>query len=168
MKDQIVIKVLQCFKQAEDFYGRKFSRPNNIIFKRKGTWGGYCNFTKKELMFQLDFAEHHKEDFLNRTVPHEVAHWIDKEVNGYQYKGGRRDIHGKSWQDIMIKVYGLEPSRCHNYDISVTKVKGGRNYVYECKCKEHHLSSIRHNRIRRGTIYSCNLCGGELKFKCRK
>lgn len=160
---------MECFTIAEKFYGRKFSRPKSIIYKRNGSWGGYCNYHKSELMFQLDFAEHYKDKFLNRTVPHEVAHWIDKEVNGFLRKGSRRDIHGKTWQYIMTEVFKTDASRCHNYDTNVTSVKGGNNYVYECSCMEHTFSSIRHNRARKGkTTYHCRKCGSGLTFKRKK
>lgn len=99
------------------------------------------------------------EEFIARTVPHEVAHYVvDKSFAKKQPKP-----HGPEWQSLM-RSFGLEPSVCHNYDLSQVPVRQQRRYQYVCNCREHQLSATRHNRIqRRGTSYLCNQCGAELR-----
>jgi SprT protein len=167
MKQRILDKVEESFKKAEVFYGRTFSRPSNIIFQRTGSTAGHCHYGRKELMFQLTLAENEGDKFINRTPAHEVAHWIDKEVNGYSYTAsGRRDVHGKKWQYIMKYVMKQEASRCHSYDTS--QVKGKRNRTsYDYVCANGHnllLSSVIHNRLMKGRGYRCK-CGGKLTLK---
>lgn len=167
MKQRILDKVEEAFVIAEKFYGRTFSRPTNIIFKRSGTMGGYCWYAKKELMFQLDFAEHNPDKF-DSTCFHEVAHWIDKEVYGYRHTdSGRRQIHGNTWKYIMSKVYRLSPDRCHTYDTSVTTTKKQDRKIYKCNCREHKISTTIHNRICRGHEYKCRSCGYRLIFDAK-
>lgn len=158
MRQQILDKIEESFKRAENYYGRSFSRPKNVIFKRSGTKGGHCNYSKSELMFQLDFAEAYPEDYLKETVPHEVAHWIDRELYGYTRHNGRRVMHGRTWKNIMIRCYGLSPERCHEYDVSVTKTKSQTRYSYKCGCRKHSISQTVHNRILTGRNYRCSLC----------
>jgi len=173
MKQAILDKVEESFKKAEAYYGRTFSRPKHIIFKRTGTNGGHCWYERSELMFQISLAEKEGDKFVNRTPAHEVAHWIDKEVNGYSYTpSGRRDIHGKKWKFIMTNVMGLEASRCHSYDVSDVAIKRKR---YDYACSNGHtlsISSVKHNRIvnrlwrNLPMPYRCK-CGGKLSLKVK-
>jgi SprT protein len=159
------LKIEDAFLRAEKFYNKTFTRPKTIIFKRTGTNAGHCNYTRKELMFQLSMMEKEGDSF-DPTYYHEVAHWIDKEVNGYSYKpSGRRDIHGKKWQYIMKYVMRLEASRCHSYDVSEVK-RSRTTYSYFCeRGHSHTLSSVIHNRMTSGRkSYKCK-CGGKLSLK---
>lgn len=166
MKQRILDKVEESFKKAESYYNRTFSRPKHIVFKRNGTTGGWCWYSRSELMFQLDLAEHNGDDFLNQTVPHEVAHWIDKEVFGFQRCGSRRSIHGDTWKSIMRRVYGLNPDRCHDYDVSVTITKKQDRYEYVCGCfTTHKISTTLHNKILRGEWRKCKRCNQRISWK---
>jgi SprT protein len=166
MKQAILDKVEEAFKKAEAYYGRTFSRPKHIIFKRSGTTGGHCWYANSELMFQIALAEQEGDKFLNRTPAHEVAHWIDKEVNGYSYTpSGRRDIHGKKWQFIMTKVMGLDASRCHSYDTSTIVKKKQAKHEYTCGCKSHFITTTIHNKILRGSRRICLRCRQRIVIK---
>jgi SprT protein len=176
MQEQIIDNVEGCFITAEKFYNRKFDRPTAIIFKRSGTTAGRCtmahNFSRRELMFQLDLAEHNPEDYKN-TCAHEVAHYIQFMVYGFKVAA-----HGREWQYIMRYVYNLNPDRLHNYDTSVTKVKRQTRHTYTCSCRKYELSSTMHNRIQtalndfasgktRAITYArkCGSCGVRLKLE---
>lgn len=170
MQEQILAKIEECFQVAEKYFNRKFERPTNIIFKRNGTRGGYSNYSQRELMFQLDLAEHHENDFLNSTVPHEVAHYVQRAVYGYTNGFGRKVMpHGREWKGIMRNVFRLEPSRCHSYDTSVTKTRKQRKFEWGCNCgKTFQLSTTMHNKCirskqRYGTYNRiCLSCKGEI------
>lgn len=165
MQQLILDKTEESFKKAEAFYGKTFSRPLNIIFKRNGTTAGYCNYRKKTLMFQLDLAEHNEEDFISQTVPHEVAHWIDFEHNGIHRDRKGWIAHGYTWKYIMRRVYGLNPDRCHTYDTSVTITKKQDRYEYTCGCATHKISTTLHNKILRGQTRQCNRCRQRIVWK---
>ncbi len=99
------------------------------------------------------------EDFLRRTVPHEVAHLITRLVFG-----SRCRPHGAEWRRVM-GFFGADPSRCHAYDTSRARTRTLKEFRYACGCRDHALTSIRHNRARRGQRYLCRSCGGTLKPK---
>ena len=98
------------------------------------------------------------DDFIEETVPHEVAHI------GVFYWLGRNAHrpHGREWQRLM-RMLGAEPSRGHRYDVSNTVTRRLKRYPYACACREHRLTSIRHNRIRDGASYRCRQCGQALR-----
>jgi SprT protein len=152
MKQQILDKVEACFLTAENYYKQPFPRPTNIEFRRSGTTGGRCTMnyskTKRELMFQLDLAEHHPEDYEN-TVTHEVAHYVQFFL--YLQVGKKLRPHGYEWEYIMTRVYGIPADRCHNYDTTVTKVKRELRHIYTCGCNtEFAISTTMHNHIQNG------------------
>jgi len=160
MQDEILNKIEESFLKAEKFYNRSFTRPK-VIFKRNGTTAGYARRDLSYLMFQLDLAEANKEDFINQTVPHEVAHSVQFELYP------RSSPHGREWKYIMRYVMGISPDRCHDYDVSVTNVKRQTRHLYTCGCgKEFNLSTTKHNRIQRGYQKRvCLSCRGILSLK---
>lgn len=97
-------------------------------------------------------------EFVAETVPHEVAHV------GVFYLLGRpaRRPHGPEWRQLM-GVLDAEPERGHRYDVSNAVTRRLKRYRYACGCREHRLTSIRHNRIRRGAQYRCRECGEPLR-----
>lgn len=163
VQKEIVEKVEECFLIAEKFFNRTFERPKNIIFKRSGTTGGHSNYFKRELMFQLDIAEHNADDFIKTVVPHEVSHYVQRAVYGYS---DNVKPHGREWKYIMVRVYNLPPDRCHSYDVSVTKTRKRRRFMYSCGCSTtHSISSVIHNRIQSGKKrYSCNKCRQTIQY----
>lgn len=167
MELRIHEKIEESFKKAEAFYGRSFSRPKHIVFKTKGTSGGHCCYGRSELMFQIELAKNHAEDFISQTVPHEVAHWIDVERYGYERtRTGRYVHHGRTWKYIMRHVYGLNPDRCHSYDVSTVVTKQQERHNYTCNCGQSHVvSTTIHNRIMNGKKYRCRICRTNLVYK---
>jgi SprT protein len=162
VKQEIIEKVEESFLIAEKFFNKTFERPRNIIFKRNGATGGSSNYSQRELMFQLDIAEHNADDFIKQVVPHEVAHYVQRAVYGYVGV----TPHGREWKYIMARVYKLSPDRCHSYDVSVTKTRKHRRFMYSCGCNTtHDISSVIHNRIQSGKKrYTCNVCRQVIKY----
>ena len=161
MQQEILAKVEECFMIAEKFFGKNFERPRNIKFKRNGTTAGTSCYSQRELMFQLDFADHNPENFIKQVVPHEVAHYVQRAVYGY----GVVKPHGKEWKFIMRRVYNLVADRCHTYDTSVTTTRTRKRFDYSCGCTVHKISSVAHNRIQAGKKrYTCRSCGNVINY----
>jgi SprT protein len=99
----------------------------------------------------------HGKDFLERTVPHEVAHYL-----AFLHHGHGIRPHGPEWQQLVTALGGT-PERCHAYDVADLGARKTRRFPYHCQCGDHQLSSIRHNRIVRGARYLCHHCGEALK-----
>lgn len=97
------------------------------------------------------------EDFLDSTVPHEVAHLV-----AFARHGPRIRPHGAEWVEIM-RHFGAEPTRCHAYDVTGLKTRALRELDYHCTCRGHRLTSIRHHRVLAGQTYICRQCGSPLR-----
>lgn len=114
------------------------------------------------IRYNLALLEREGVAFLERTVPHEVAH-----VLAYRRYGPRIRPHGQEWQRIMRQL-GAEPTRCHDYDVSGLPTRRLRYFAYHCACMEHRLSSIRHNKVAKGQRYLCKRCGEALRPGLRR
>ena len=101
--------------------------------------------------------ERHGEDFLARTVPHEVAHILAFRLHGLGIQP-----HGPEWR-AMMRLFGVPPERCHDFDVSGLQTRTLNRYPYQCGCRSHLLTSIRHHRILRGQRYLCGTCGQALE-----
>ncbi len=142
----------------EKFKLTQFQDPK-ICFDVKGTKGGFADFKDMSIHFNLDLARTNGEVYINQTVPHEIAHLIDFQ----KYKGWG---HKRTWKMIMQYVFGLEPKRCHNYDVSEVKKKKYDTYIYACKCREHKVKSNMHKKIALNrSKYSCATCRMPIVFK---
>ncbi|MBO77924.1 MAG: hypothetical protein CME17_10870 [Gemmatimonadetes bacterium] len=112
---------------------------------RKGGYVKQGNF--ETIWLNSDFLNHHGQDFIDRTVPHELAHIVDQIVNGMAYtRTMRRVLHGPSWRAIMRDM-GCDPKRCHSYDQSASgRIK--QLFVWENEGGElMPLTPIRHKRM---------------------
>lgn len=109
------------------------------------------------IRYNLELLRRGGIDFIERTVPHEVAH-----VLAYHEHGPNIRPHGAEWQQIMHRL-GAEPARCHDYDVSDLSTRRLNYFSYHCGCMEHRLSSIRHNKVAKGQRYLCKRCGEPLR-----
>lgn len=135
-------------------------RPPLIRFDLRGQSAGQFRVDGAgcpEVRYNPVLLLRHAEDFLARTVPHETAHYLTYRLFGLGVRP-----HGPEWQAIM-QALGADPRRCHDYDVSDLAARRLRYYVYHCGCREHHLSSIRHNKIAGGARYHCRACGDTLR-----
>lgn len=108
------------------------------------------------IRYNVAMAEAQADDFLAETVPHEVAHLVAHVCHG------RVKPHGPEWRQVM-RWFGIdEPRRCHDF-ASPSNGRTQRRWRYQCDCREHQLSTTRHNRARGGLAYLCRLCGSPLR-----
>ncbi len=129
-----------------------------IFFDLRGMAAGQANYRENKIRLNRELLEKYENDFIEQTVPHEYAHLV-----AYQKFGGRIRPHGKEWRSVM-QALGAEPRRTHNYQVSPARTC--RRFLYQCNCpgKDYQLTSIRHNRIKRGSHYFCSKCKGPLIF----
>lgn len=135
-----------------------------IRFDLKGKTGGTFEYNRVTgenfININKELLEKYQDEY-SQTIGHEVAHYITYSVIGEEFtRNGRRQVHGKNWKAVM-KMLGLDPKRCHNYDTSdLKKVKKVTYYSYTCDCGyDHQITKIRHNKILRGKqSYRCATC----------
>ena len=126
-----------------------------VRFDLRGTAAGQARMQSKrrlEIRYNAQLLAENPESFLARTVPHEAAH-----VVAYCLHGSRIKPHGAEWKMIMA-LFQADPSRCHSYDVTTSQQRTMRRFTYRCSCRDHELSTIRHNRIQRGQVYHCLHC----------
>lgn len=114
------------------------------------------------IKFSKPLLEQNLADFLERTVWHEVAHYIERMVYG---KGG----HGQSFYYVMKTVFqksANESTRCHTYKVERRKTLKYRYTCDACGLKIH-MGGQRHNKQQTfRALYKHTACGtgGTLTF----
>ena len=150
----IIQKANHCFDKADAFFGNRFKR-SICNLKQRGRAAGTAHLQKNELRFNHFMYQQNPVEFLDTVVPHEVAHIIVFQIYGNTVKP-----HGKEWQAVMLKVYGIRPSRTHTFDVPPQK----QVYEYRCSCQQHQFTKQRHTRAQRGVEYICKGCRSTLQF----
>lgn len=165
MREKIIEKVRElCLLADVPFVEPTFELKGKVAgqFAYKGSSCG--------LRFNMIFATNHPDEYMARTVPHEVAHYVRYVRNGYKHdvlSNGKRDIHGAKWRAVMRELGASDSTRCHSYDTSVIASRKYRKFSYSCDNDHaYELTTIRHNRVQRGqTTYFCRECRSELHFR---
>jgi len=109
------------------------------------------------IRYNACLLERNPREFLAQTVAHETAHLV-----AFSLFGPGISPHGHEWRAIM-GIFGASPTRCHRYNVEGLQTLHLSRYDYRCACRIHRLTSIRHNRIRRGQTYLCRQCGEALE-----
>ena len=158
MEDQIKEAVDLACQTLED-HGYDIPDEIECRFDLRGhTAGMYCRRGDDiYLRFNLEIANNYPEDYVNRTVPHEVAHL----AVGCNFQ--REPAHGRKWKQAM-GVLKADSSVRHRYKTTSAR----KTFAYTCGCesKEHQISGVRHRKMReRGVQYLCKLCRKEITEK---
>ena len=166
-----MLKELSIYEEAQELV-EKYIEKGNLLFGKsisvpkiqwdlKGTTAGQAVFSPWSGAFirlNRDICLAQREAFMGHTVGHEVAHIVAKVVYGRYIRP-----HGHEWQRVM-RLFGLEPRRCHSYDTSTARKRGGA-YPYKCGCQTHQLTITRHRRVMAGeNNYTCRNCGCRLTY----
>ena len=131
-----------------------------IHFDLKGKSAGMVVFPPGRaayIRYNPALLRRNHEAFLSQTLPHEVAHLVARCLFGAKIRP-----HGREWRTIM-QFFGAEPRRCHDFELDESQTRKMRRFPYRCGCRQHQLSAIRHNRVRKGQTYRCRLCGEPLQ-----
>lgn len=152
LKQRVEQRVAECVEQAAQRFQYKAPAPR-VSYDLKGYTTGEAHLNQNMISVNVEALTKHTEDYLRDTIAHEVAHlvaWVRFNTNG----------HGRAWR-VICRALGGTGSRCSQYD--VTPQRTLKTFTYRCACREHELTSIRHNRIRRGRAYRCGVCNTALE-----
>ncbi len=150
----------QLLRQAAEHYGMPTPRVE-IRFDLRGHAAGQARLPARGrplIRYNPRLLQENGEHFLRRTVPHESAHII-----AFRLHGRRIRPHGVEWKAVM-ELFGADSRRCHDFDVSTVPGRRYTRHPYRCGCREHSLTSIRHNRIQAGQVYLCRSCGEQLQI----
>ena len=159
LQERVMAHTRTLLQVASQRLGVKTPDPQ-IRFDPRGRVAGQVRFGSRGpwvIRYNAALMLANAEDFLSTTVPHEVAHLV-----AYAQYGLRIRPHGPEWRSVM-HFYGVAPERCHRYDLSDVSGRTLRQFDYHCSCRDHRLSSIRHNRVLSGRDYICRRCATPLR-----
>lgn len=131
LRKKVEAKVKSTLEIAEKEYNQKFEMPE-IRYDIKNTHGGMAYYNAWLIRLNLILLVENEEEFINQTVPHEVAHLINLKVNKPAAGKKRLMPHGKEWQAVM-KVLGVPAKRCHTYDCTSIDRSGKRRKIARAK-----------------------------------
>jgi SprT protein len=169
-QQQIVIDETHNYlKQASELFNLKYETID-ITFNLKGRCAGMYRvkshgriFTRqhREIRYNPYIFSKYFADNYNTTIPHEVAHYVTDRLYGLK----NIKPHGKEWKAVM-HAFDADASVTADYDLSGIPLKNQSLFTYQCSCREHRLTAIRHNKIVKGRYqYHCKNCKQSLRYK---
>ena len=146
----------QLLKRACKSFKIRLAKPE-ILFNLRGRGAGQVvmSHDQKDIQIRYNLAllNENKQTFIDRTVPHEVAHVI-----AFKFYGRGIKPHGQEWKNVM-NFFGADSSTTHHFNTENTQVRRLKRFTYQCGCNEYELTTIRHNRVLRGQAnYRCSQC----------
>lgn len=135
--------------------------PPQLNLNLKGRSAGKYIPSNRSISLNPDLFQENVNEFINQTIPHEVAHAFQRSIYGQHMNGKRVMPHGKEWQGIMY-AFGKDPNRCHNYVTKPARVF--KKYTYTCNCTTHKVGPKIHNNLSTGTRYICKKCKSLLQY----
>ena len=173
--DRIESAILDCLELAENIFNIKVDIPE-MDYTLRGMTNGLLQYSQHigettgkvykcmnfKIRWNVEVAQHNLDSFVTETVPHEIAHYIDVLIR-------KTSKHDKHWRRICLMLGG-SGTTCTSYDRSMLenrgKVRQQKRWAYECDCMTHNISTVRHNRVQRGTQeYTCRHCNQIIKYK---
>lgn len=121
MKERVAHKVWQVLEELNEEYNAEFDFPR-IEWCMIGTTAGRAWLGQWRIQLNEQLCKENLEDFINDTVPHEVAHLVAYKVFG-------DDGHGDGWRSVM-RALGLNPTRCHDYETKNVNGKRSLKSMY--------------------------------------
>ena len=123
-----------------------------IVFTNAGQSAGKCAARRimGTIQYNLEFSTRHIEagwdHCFNDTIPHEVAHIVD------HLNRGKWD-HGPAWQGITVRLGGTG-TRCHSIETAPSRNRRpmAKHVYITTTGYEIELSTVRHNKLQRGTV----------------
>jgi SprT protein len=167
-RDRVETAVMDCVLMAEKRFGKGIPIPE-IRYDLVGGSAGQAVYdrrgnVKHTIRINPILLNENESYVILQTVPHEMAHVVVHHLYddlGISVKG-----HGSEWKRIMY-LFGLEPHRCHQLDISsIRAVRKQSTYRFTCSCvgKVFELSKNKYTRWANGTAYRCPRCREQIRF----
>ncbi|MEN8718691.1 MAG: SprT-like domain-containing protein [Oceanococcaceae bacterium] len=121
----------------------------------RGMAAGQAVLQRNTIRLNAMLCHQEGDEFTRETVLHEWCHLVV-----WRHFGRQARPHGAEWKATM-RCLQLDPQRCHAATVNPTRRQ--RRFVYRCGCRDHELSTTRHNRARRGVVYRCVVCRTPLR-----
>jgi predicted SprT family Zn-dependent metalloprotease len=138
-------RVTEVDNQARKLFPGYASAPiPSVDFRYVGSAAGTANYTHWRVT--LNAGQAIQTDAIERlTVPHEIAHLVDK----YVYK---KSGHGRYWK-MICRMLGGDAKRCYNAGergVTVIRGRSRTEYLYKMSCgRETWIGPVHHNRLQK-------------------
>ena len=174
-------KVDNLWKKLNAQRKTSFKRPDVYFNLRSRRVAGLCCDGGRTIRLNLAYVTKNASEMLEQTVPHEVAHaWLHTigcpshvrsawtasvYVDQFSVRRRRpkRSPHGYEFMKVLAFLGG-ETKRTHNMTVDNAAL-GRRGITWKYKCSncgyEYQLSTVIHNKIRRGQKRWHPRCGPE-------
>ena len=147
-KAEFVQGVRDCLAKARELYP-EFTLSDEdlpVVFFNTGRCAGYARWKRgqwNKMVYNLEFntkaIEIDWDDSFDDTIPHEVAHIVDRFING------KSSNHGPRWKRIARSL-GCTGNRCH--DLPLERSRKMKEMLYVATCgTQIYLSMAMHNKI---------------------
>lgn len=157
MKQKVEERVLEVLCKLERLYGVQVEFPRITYDIRGGSCFGRAWRGKPRIALNRTVMEAHFEDFVKKTVGHEVCHLVCFK------KFPMAKPHGREWKRMMVDI-GLAPERCGNYEVAKQIKVSRKPYVYKCSCDTHYVGGLVQKKIFSGLKYRCRKCGEHIVY----
>ncbi len=165
IRNRVTAKIQHGIDLAKRRYNVDIRMPT-VVYTKRGTTAGTANYRTWTINLNPVLLVENTDKFIERTVPHELAHLICDLVYPHAHRptrGVKRDVHGQYWKDIMrtLGVPSNEITRCHSYDVTNAKKKTS-SYQYKCEGCGHvfTLGPKRHAKLQSNSrAYRHTACG---------
>lgn len=154
-KQKVDKTVLTTVTAIEQNYGIKFAKPVEVRYDiNSARLGGQALIGRYTIRLNPHFLGKYGDEYINRTVVHEVVHL------GVGLRYGRVDAHGLEWKNMMRSV-GADPARCHSFEADEGVGRQKTKYNYKCSvCQTPIVVGPKvHGNIQKGAKYWPKCCG---------
>lgn len=162
LQKEVIQQTFKFIELSESIYQTVFAHPK-ILFDLTGRTAGMYRLKDRIRSIRYNpyiFAKYYKDN-LNNTVPHEVAHYVCDLVYGSK----RIRPHGSEWKSLM-RAFNVEPQVTANYDLTGIPTRQYQRFDYQCQCRTHQLTTVRHKWIQSNSRrYYCKFCKEPLSLK---
>ncbi|PPD55510.1 MAG: hypothetical protein CTY12_00610 [Methylotenera sp.] len=156
LKQQVQDQVDSTVEAIESLYRTKFHKPVTIRYDiNSARTGGLAYPGQFLIRLNPAYLNKYKEEYIKRTVVHEVAHLGVQQVYRLDQGRWKVDAHGSEWKNMMVRL-GADPSRCHTYEAEEGQGRQKTKYAYVCGCcnKPIPVGPKVHANILRGNIHN--------------
>lgn len=164
-KELLINETNRWIKKGENLYGYKIGDVD-IRFDLKGKTAGQVIASKRVIRYNLNAisVDGGWEHLVNHTVPHEVAHLVQRTNPNWPKSRKANPSHGRYWKHVMAH-FGVKATRCHSLNLPTARKT--RKFLYDCKCNSGvQVGLNRHKKIQAGSArFSCRRCKSVIKFK---
>lgn len=149
VRARVIAKINECRELAVKNLGTlaQITMPR-VIYELRGRTAGTASYSKWEINLNAVLLMENVDDFIERTVPHELAHLITDKLYPENHRPKRdpwsgrrpkRSPHGADWQYVCRAIGMTDVTRCHSYDTSNSTVKksNSRSIPLRCGCGAH-------------------------------